>query len=86
VTAKGFAKGYNPSAAEKKAADVWRMELEAKNLPDAEPKEKELKDKKVREAREAWETMQRSLDPGVADDRPWWLVAAKHLRDLPAKK
>jgi predicted Ser/Thr protein kinase len=36
---------------------------------------------KTKEAREKWEELKKNLDRDKASERPWWLLAAKHLRD-----
>jgi eukaryotic-like serine/threonine-protein kinase len=43
----------------------------------------QLELKQAPEARDAWLSFQKKLNKDMVDERPLWLLAAKHLRDLP---
>ena len=43
----------------------------------------QLELKQAPEARDAWLMFQKQLNKDTVDERPLWLLAAKHLRDLP---
>jgi hypothetical protein len=67
VTEKGFNKGYKPADDNEKSA-ADAFQLELKKAP---------------EAREAWQALQKKVDKDNQLERPVWLLATKHLRDLP---
>jgi eukaryotic-like serine/threonine-protein kinase len=68
VTDKGFATGYEPADDYEKSA-AKAFQLERQKSP---------------KAAEAWEEFRKKFERDTATTRPWWLLANKHLRGLPA--
>jgi hypothetical protein len=72
ISPEGPLQGFKEeSDFEAKAAGALRKELQAR------------KAKKPAEGRTAWENFQKELDRDKREQRPWFLLAAKHLQDLP---
>ena len=82
VTVKGFAKDYKPPDTEEKAAKLFLDELKQRD----KEKDKPAAERDYTDIRDAWRSFQRKFDRDRPDERKWWLMAAKRLRDLPEGK